>query len=164
MIRIAITGPESSGKTTLAKDLAMIPNASLVPEFARTYLEERGGHYQQEDLLPIAKGQLEGLEQANGEVVICDSDFLVIKIWSEVKYGSVDPEIRRLYEETHFDLLVLCTPEMPWEYDPLRENPNDRDTLFDLYTAELERAGKPFIKVKGNPGERLIAVRQTLNI
>ena len=83
MIKVAITGPESSGKTTLSEQLANHFNVEWVPEFARTYLIETGGAYTQEDLDFIAKGQFEEMEKVQDrELVFYDTDLTVIKIWS----------------------------------------------------------------------------------
>ena len=133
MIRIAITGPESSGKTTLCRSLSEHLNVSFVPEFARSYLEKTNGEYDYPDLNKIAMGQLERVKSSNSEVVISDSDFSVLEIWSQYKYGSVSAYIQELVKQDLFDLHILCTPDIPWEQDSLRENPDNRDQLFELY-------------------------------
>ena len=130
MIRIAVTGPESSGKTTLCESLASHFKVAYIPEFARTYLEKTKGNYQQADLDEIAKGQLKNILAATSSVVISDSDFSVMEVWSLYKYGNVSPLIAALVKENTFDLHSLCTPDIPWEEEPLRETPTTRDLLF----------------------------------
>lgn len=158
MMRIGITGPESSGKTTLAEDLARVLGGALVPEYAREYLELNGPGYQYSDLMKIAKEQMRLIEKAKGDFVICDTEFLVLKIWSEEKFGHVDPTIESYFKKDLFDLYVLCSPDIPWEFDPLRENPSDRDRLFEKYDLTLNLEAKNSIVVSGDREKRLSSV------
>ena len=110
MIKIALTGPECSGKTTLATKLAKELNALLLPEFARDFLSQKKS-YAFEDLDTIAAGQrqLELEAEQNGHsIIVCDTDLLVIKIWSEVKFGKVSPLVEHLYQTATYDLTFLC--------------------------------------------------------
>ena len=164
---IVITGPESSGKTTLASQLSAYWKTPLVPEIARDYLKEKGS-YQQHDLLKI--GMLQHKQEQDflshfPKKVICDTDLLVIMIWSEVKYGTCDPWIYKTFEncinqQTSSRYYYLCDPEIPWEADQLRENPHDRDELFDLYLQKLEEYDLCHSIVEGDQQERL---QQVLN-
>lgn len=158
MWRIAITGPESSGKTTLAKALAAHFGAPWVPEYAREYLEGLGRPYLEEDLLRIAEGQLAAERRIVGsasEYVFCDTDLLVIRIWSQEKFGRVDPRLGAIMREVNYHRTLLCRPDLPWEPDPLRENPHDRDRLFTLYEEALKASGRSYTTVHGDPMERL---------
>lgn len=156
--KIAITGPESSGKTTLAKMLAAHFETVWVPEFARFYLSNLHRPYIESDLLAIAKGQI-ALEQQKQslakEYLFSDTEMTVIKIWSEVKYKRCPAEIFALWEQQDYDLYILCTPDFVWEYDPLRENPDDRTLLFDLYQKALKVKKTNYIIVTGSPENRL---------
>jgi NadR type nicotinamide-nucleotide adenylyltransferase len=158
IMRIAITGPESTGKSWLAEQLAGRFRTVWVPEFARAYLEGKGGHYDYEDIVRIARGQ-KALEQkllpeAN-QYLFCDTDPLVTRVWSEVVYGKCDPWILKEIRENPYDVYLLCYPDLPWEPDPLRENPDDRDRLFELYKQTLEDEGLPYTVIKGAGNERL---------
>jgi NadR type nicotinamide-nucleotide adenylyltransferase len=155
MIKIAITGPESSGKTTLAKQLSEVFSAHYIPEFARQYLEENGLDYDQFDLDEIAEGQHDLVVNSQNLMNIVDSDYVVLKIWSEQKYGFASSLINELVSENHFDLHVLCAPDIPWENDPMRENPNDRHDLFEKYLNVLNAFKKDYIIVSGSEDERL---------
>tara|TARA_B100000795_G_scaffold251564_1_gene220503 strand:- start:773 stop:1282 length:510 start_codon:yes stop_codon:yes gene_type:complete len=155
MLRIAITGPESSGKTTLAKAISEHYNISFVPEFARTYLEKTEGKYMQLDLDNIAQGQLKNLISAEDSIVISDTDFSVLEIWSQYKYKNTSELINKLVQKELFDLHILCSPDIPWEADLLRENPNSRDLLFELYSESLKSYNKNFIVVNGSTKNRL---------
>ena len=156
MIRIAITGPESSGKTTLVNLLGEKLNSTVFPEYARTYLENLNRDYEENDLNEICKGHLAQFQcEKEHESVIVDTDFIVLKIWSEVRFGSVSETISTAVNSNHFDLHILCTPDIPWEYDPQREHPNQREELFQLYRTELISSKKNFIEVSGTLDERL---------
>ena len=158
MQRIAITGPESSGKTTLARALAAHFGVPWVPEFAREYLEGLDRPYVEDDLLRIAEGQLEAEQRiASGRpaMLVCDTDLLVVRIWSQEKFGRVDPRLEELVDGTEYHRTLLCRPDLPWEPDPLRENPHDRDRLFGLYEQELNALGRTYAVIQGERTERL---------
>jgi NadR type nicotinamide-nucleotide adenylyltransferase len=156
--RIAITGPESTGKSNLAKSLALHYHAHLVPEFAREYLDKINREYQERDLLSIAKGQFETEEkiskQAN-EYLFIDTDFLVMKIWSLHKYGKCDPWIINKFENHQYDLYLLCDVDIPWQPDPQREHPDIRQYLFDWYLKELSSANLNYKIVSGTGETRV---------
>ncbi|MFT4817430.1 MAG: nicotinamide riboside kinase [Pseudohongiellaceae bacterium] len=159
---LVVTGPESSGKTTLATQLADYWKTPLVAEASRDYLKGRDS-YQQHDLLEIAKQQHKQeqivLSPLPGRMV-CDTDLLVIMIWSEVKYQHCDPWITSTFEnsinqQTSSRYYFLCDSNIPWQADPLRENPHNRDELFDLYLQKLKEYELDYRIVKGEPQERL---------
>lgn len=151
--RIAIVGPECTGKTDLARFLANHYQTQWVPEFAREYLEQLNRAYTQEDLVAIAKGQLEledKLAEQAKDFLFCDTNLIVIKIWSEFKYSSCDPEILTLLRERKYDLHILTDVDLPWEDDPLREHPHKRQELFELYEAELKNNNINFVRIQGD--------------
>lgn len=155
MIRVAITGPESSGKTSLAEALSIFYKTPYIPEFARDYLNAKNGVYDYEDLSIIAQGQFDSFSKVktNQSILLSDTELLVLKIWSEVKYGKVDSLIEQLLSQQQFDLYLLCRPDIPWEYDPLREHPESRKELFDVYHNELIKLKLPFIIIEGKEKE-----------
>jgi NadR type nicotinamide-nucleotide adenylyltransferase len=158
LIRIAITGPESTGKSQLSRDLAERYNTVWVPEYAREYLEKLGRPYAESDLLKIAEGQMANekrLEKHAGRFLFCDTELLVIKIWSDVKYGRCDPWILKKLSEQRYHLYLLCNTDTPWEYDPLREHPLMREKLFLLYHREMQLRSWPFRIVTGLGSDRL---------
>lgn len=157
VIRIAIVGPECTGKTDLARFLATHYKTQWVPEFARAYIEGLDREYNQADLIQIAKGQLaleDTLAASANQFLFCDTNLVVIKIWSEFKYGTCDPEILNLLRARKYDLHVLTDVDLPWEDDPLREHPDKRQELFDLYEAELINSKTRFIKINGDYTDR----------
>jgi len=150
MKKITLTGPESSGKTTIAQRLAMDFNAPLVPEYARTYLNQLNRPYQQSDLWEIAQAQLLAEKKAaetEAHYLFCDTDLWTILIWSEEKYGTVDPRISNALVQQKTDLYLLLQPTLPWTYDPQRENPNDRDRLFQRYRNKLRTYQQPYLEI-----------------
>lgn len=158
ILRIAVVGPESSGKSTLCSLLAERLEAPRVDEFARAYLGRLGRPYVEGDLLHIARGQCAWEDAAAlraRRLIVCDTDMITIRIWSEEKFGHCDRALERLARERHYDLRLLCMPDIPWEADPLRENPHDRDRLFDAYLAALRELAKPFVVVGGGREKRL---------
>lgn len=150
--KIAITGPESTGKSEISKVLAMHYNTVWAPEFAREYLENRSGKYEQDDLLAIARGQLqkerEILPRAKG-FYFADTEMTVLKIWSEVRYGSCDPQILQLQKDQQYDLYLLMDIDLPWNYDPLREHPHFRKELFEMYLQGMKRMNYTFEIISG---------------
>jgi NadR type nicotinamide-nucleotide adenylyltransferase len=157
-MKVVVTGPESSGKSTLCKDLANHYKIAWVPEYSRTYLNQRQGKYEEADLVSIAKGQIEIEDKALAKVdklVLCDTSLEVLKIWSEWKYQHCDPFIAEQALLRAPDLFLLLTPDIPWEPDPLRENPTNRDELFVYYQESLSTYSSKVVEISGDKGERL---------
>ena len=153
MLKIIVTGPESSGKTTLCKALSEHYNLPFTKEFAREYLTDLGKNYLQEDLLEIAKGQLENeqLINNNQQISLHDTDLITLKIWSDYKYGNCNNWILEQIEKQKVEnrFYLLCKPDLKWDYDPLRENPTNRNELLEIYKQELENLGHKFLIIKG---------------
>jgi NadR type nicotinamide-nucleotide adenylyltransferase len=156
--KIAITGPESSGKSWLAEKLAAHYKSHWVPEYAREYLEKNGLKYSIDGLEEIAKGQVISMIQAeikNQEMLFFDTELVVIKIWSEVVFNKYPIYIEEMLAKQKIDLYLLCYPDIPWEFHPMRENPDNRDYLFELYEMELKNHRFNYRIVKGIGEERL---------
>ena len=157
MIRISVTGPESTGKSWLAKHLAEHYQTQWVPEYARKYLKEINRPYDYNDILNIAQKQFESENQAEAttEFLFCDTDFCVTSIWCNVKYEKCHDWITAKLEQNTYSLYLLCDIDLPWQYDPLREHPHERQYLFDLYLNELNNRMFPFAVVRGTGPDRL---------
>ncbi|MES2603856.1 MAG: ATP-binding protein [Pseudomonadota bacterium] len=160
------TGAESSGKTTLATQLADVLQAPLVSEASRDYLNalysrQPGYQYREEELLAIARLQHEREQQAlkaSPPLIVCDTDLLVIIVWSEVKFGRVDPWITNTLLaslQQNPRSYFLCDPEIPWQADPLREHPQQRPMLFERYRAKLAQYQCRHAHVSGDEASRL---------
>jgi NadR type nicotinamide-nucleotide adenylyltransferase len=153
-----VTGPESTGKSWLAEHLAARYKTLWVPEYSPEYLRGLGRRYTYDDILAIARGQYrqeEKLAKKAEGLLFCDTDFLVNKIWAIDKFGRCHPWISSMAAGHIYHLYLLCNTDIPWEYAPLRENPHDRERLFDLYLHELRSAGLPYAIVSGNGPDRL---------
>jgi len=156
--RIAITGPESTGKSWLASSLAVHYNTVFVPEFARGYIDQLGRPYEYDDLLQIAKGQLSAeaeMEKQANDWMFCDTELIVIKIWSLHKYGKCHPLILEQIQKMQYDLYLLCDVDLPWQCDEQREHPHLRQYFFNWYRKELEDYGFSYSVVSGQGGGRL---------
>jgi len=156
--RVAIVGPESTGKTWLAKKLANHYNTKMVSEFAREYFNNKEYQYSPDELVDIAKGQLENEEVvamlSNG-ILFCDTESIVMKIWSKVVFDFVPDWIEKQVSEHVYDLYLLCYPDLEWEPDPLRSNPHNRQFIYNLFVKELEENNFNY-KVVKDIGDRRI--------
>jgi NadR type nicotinamide-nucleotide adenylyltransferase len=158
--RILILGPESTGKSTLAEKLAEHFAEPWVPEVARNYLEKLDRPYAYEDLLQIGKQQMQledELAMQAQHFLFCDTDLRVIQVWSQHRYGKVDPWVLEEIARRTYDLILLCAPDLPWQADPLREHPEleMRQQFFEIYQRLTEASGIPWILVSGDTDKRL---------
>ena len=162
IIKIALFGPESTGKTTLAKQLAAYYETEWVPEFARTYLQKKWEENQHicvaDDMLPIAYGQVllenEKLSLSK-KYLFCDTNLMVTKVFSEVYYGFCDPLLNEAALEHEYDLFFLTDIDVPWEKDDIRDKAEGRETVFSVFKQTLIDNKKPFITLSGNKESRL---------
>ncbi len=158
-IKIAVTGPESTGKSWLCRQLSAYYNADYVAEYAREYIGNLNREYSPEDILYIAREQFEmenrASEHISGGFLFCDTEALVTKIWSMHKFDQCHPWILNRLEESDYTLYLLCDVDIPWQPDPQREHPRLRSFFFNWYRKELEAYGLPFHVVKGKDQSRL---------
>lgn len=166
MNRVVITGPESCGKTTLLESVKHLPEVEITEEFARYYLDDLQRPYHYEDILSIAHGQI-ALEndalESNKKLIIQDTDLLTLKIWCEFKYKKCHSLIKKELSNRLPSVYILCYPDIPWEYDAQRENPNDRLALFKLYKQEIKKLKVDYIVLKGSKENRLNKVEQLIS-
>jgi nicotinamide riboside kinase len=157
MIRISITGPESTGKSWLTLQLAKHYQSNWVPEYARKYLEDIKRPYMYDDILVIAQNQFEEENSylGNTGLLFCDTDFCVTSIWCNVKYGKCHQWIKSKLEQNIYGLYLLCDIDLPWQYDPLREHPEMRAELLGMYKSLLEEHKFNYRLVTGTGEERL---------
>lgn len=156
-----VTGPESTGKSTLSLQLAQHFKTCVADEYAREYIGNLPRAYNQNDLLVIAKGQIENeknaIKNAKNSLVICDTDLHVIRVWSENAYHACGLWILQQIAERHYDFYILCDIDMPWQPDTQREHPEPemRRYFFNIYKDVVVQSGVPFVIVSGDENERL---------
>lgn len=166
-----IIGPESTGKSTLCQKLAAHYQTLWCPEFARDYLTEHGMNYAYDDLLTIAKGQVE-LEEKHvlkiegqakqheaHSLLFIDTDMYVMKVWCEYVFGKCHQFILDQVAMRRYDLYLLCNIDLPWAYDPLREYPDEgpRRELYQVYKDLLVNQATAWVEISGSYDERIIA-------
>jgi len=162
IIKIALFGPESTGKTTLAIQLAEHYKTAWAPEFARDYLQEKWEKSGQicdiNDMMPIAYGQTKlenkSISVAN-KFLFCDTNLLVTKVFSEVYYNFCDPLLEKAALKHEYDLFFLTNIDIPWEKDDLRDKPEGRESVFAVFKQTLIDNNKPFITLSGDKNLRL---------
>ena len=172
-IKVVLFGPESTGKTTLSRQLAKHYNTVWAPEFSRAYLQDKWDNERKicepKDILPIAIGQMKlenELAQKTNSVLICDTDLLETKVYSEAYYdGACDPILNTYALKNFYHLYFLTYIDTPWEDDDLRDKPNERERMFNAFESALKTYKKPYILLKGNKKERLeLAVKHIDNL
>lgn len=162
-IKVVLFGPESTGKTTLSKALARHYNSVWVPEYARAYLQDKWNNERKtcesNDLLPIAKGQMileNELAKKTNSVLICDTDLLETKVYSETYYSGIcDPLLEKYALKNTYNLYFLTYIDTPWEADDLRDKPEEREAMFNAFEAALIKYNKPYVLLKGDKKTRL---------
>ncbi len=153
-MKIAISGPESSGKTALALSLAMHYRTFYIPEFARAYLEKREGKYALNDLNEIISGHVNWWVCASANAPadglrFQDGDFSILRVWEEVRFKSCSLQLEEFRKAIGYDLVLLCKPDLPWEYDPLRESKDNREELFKRYAEVLDEWKQEYRVISG---------------
>ena len=154
---VSIVGPESSGKTSLAKALSLHYRVPWLPEYAREYLEGRPS-YSEEDLEEIAREQVRREAAIIGEnsgLVILDTDLVVIAIWWREVFGHIPTWVSQHLDSQSSRHYLLARPDLPWQADPLRVSPHDRERLFGLYRQLLHEKQFPIIEIAGQGESRV---------
>jgi HTH-type transcriptional repressor of NAD biosynthesis genes len=163
IVKVVLFGPESTGKTTLSKQLARYYNTVWAPEFARDYLQKKWNNERKtceaEDLIEIALGQMKlenKLAKKADKVLICDTDLLETKVYSEEYYGGfVDENLDKAAKKNQYDLYLLTYIDTPWEEDDLRDRPGLRLEMFTAFENALKRHNRNYILLKGDKETRL---------
>lgn len=155
MFKVGIIGPESTGKSTLARYLAKRYNGICVPEYAREYIEKLNRPYTIEDVEAIARHQIEQLQEIDSHLspltsnlYFFDTELIITKVWFEHKYGSCPAWLEQAIHDYPMDVYLLTYPDIEWKPDPVRENPDIRLELFDRYESEIQKLDIPYYIIK----------------
>ncbi len=151
IVKVVLFGPESTGKTTLASQLAYHYQTVWAPEYARRYLQKKWNNKRQvcehEDLMPIAIGQMKlenKLAKRADKILICDTDLLETKVYSEEYYdGIVDLGLEMASEHNEYDLYLLTYIDIPWKLDSIRDRPGEREEMFNAFENTLKKYNRP---------------------
>lgn len=171
LVKVVLFGPESTGKTTLSRQLARHYNTVWAPEFARDYLQEKWNNErkicEQEDILPIAEGQIQlenDLAKKADKLLICDTDLLETKVYSEEYYGGfVDPLLDEAAVANSYDIYFLTYIDTPWEEDDLRDRPEQRLEMFNAFENTLKKYNRPYVLLKGDKEMRFKKATEIIN-
>lgn len=151
---IVITGPESTGKTELAQDLADKFSAPWIPEYARKYIENLDRHYNYDDVVQIARYQISQEEEyrlkTGKGILIFDTWLIITKVWFDLVFGKCPEWVCDHIRSSEIDLFLVCNTDLPWIEDPVRENGGEkREQLFQLYCSEIRSFGFEYEIVNG---------------
>ena len=162
-IKIVLFGPESTGKSSLAKFLASHYKTYYVDEFARQYLQEKWDNYgkvcEKQDLIPIAVGQIKNeniLSKKAKRILFCDTDLLTTAVYSRLYFdGFCDAKLDKFSKYNYYDLYLLMDIDIEWVKDDLRDRPNERAELFSLFKKSLIENNKNYITISSNFKKRI---------
>ena len=163
MLKIVVVGPESTGKSTLCERLSDHFQTDWCREYARDFLLQHGTDYTYDDLLEVAKGQLQTedtcidrLRTQGKSIAFIDTDMYVMKVWCEFVFGKCHPFILNEIIHRKYDGYLLCKPDLPWVKDELREYPDfkTRELLYHHYKDALVNQSTPWYEVCGDDPSR----------
>lgn len=166
LIRVAIVGPESTGKSTIASALASYFDTVCVPEFAREYCKDLNRNYTLEDEVNMFHGQL-ALEEAlatsaKNDLLICDTMVLTVKIWCDHLFDATPESILEKIEDLSYDLYLLMDIDLPWEDDALRDFPDLREHFMQIWHQELQDINAHYQVISGLGDERFENARKAI--
>lgn len=129
-------------------------NAVLIPEYARSYVEQLGRPYTYRDVENIARHQIQQEGElsalAGNGIIVMDTWLILTKVWFDVVYGEVPVWIEEHIRSSRINLFLVCRPDLPWIADQVRENGGEmRDVLFKRYCDEIMHYGFNYEIVEG---------------
>ena len=157
IIKIAVVGPESTGKSTMSAYLAEHYNTVWVPEYARGYCEKLTEPPTWQDEINMFYGQLaleKELSPKANKILICDTTFITVKIWSDEIFGKSPQEVLEELPKHPYDLYLLLNIDLPWEDDPLRDFPHKREHFMEIWKKELDELNANYVLISGVGPER----------
>jgi NadR type nicotinamide-nucleotide adenylyltransferase len=152
IVKIAIVGGESTGKSTLSAYLAEHYHTVWVPEYAREYCEKLTEPPTWQDEINMFEGQLalenSLISQAN-RILICDTTFITVKIWSDHMFGQAPQQVIDELTRHHYDFYLLLNIDLPWQDDPLRDFPDKREHFMRVWHQELKALNATYALISG---------------
>jgi len=161
VIRVVLTGSESTGKTTLGRELAQRYGVALAPEFVRSFAEERGGVIRFEDHGPIARGQMQleddYIARTRGArpLALFDTDLLSTVVYCNHYFGRCPTWIEDAARERRPELYLLCEIDAPWVADGVRDRGEQREELQALFRGAVVASGAPYLSLHGDVAARM---------
>ena len=158
LIKIAIVGPESTGKSTISEQLADHYQTVWVPEYARGYCEKLTAPCTWQDEINMFRGQLEleeKMARSARRILICDTTFITVKIWSDYMFGSAPQEVLDKLAHHPYDLYLLMNIDLPWQEDPLRDFPDKREYFMEVWHTELKALNANYSLISGSDEDRI---------
>jgi NadR type nicotinamide-nucleotide adenylyltransferase len=157
---VVISGPESTGKTELARDLSEKFGTVYVPEYAREYIERLNRPYTYADVEQIAKHQAfeehHYKSKASNGLLLFDTWFIITKVWFDLVYGKCPEWIIPHIQSTQINLFLVCNTDLPWIPDPVRENGGEkREQLLQRYCSEIRSFGFKYEVINGTGKARV---------
>lgn len=159
LLKIAVVGPESTGKSTMAQHLSKVLDSSYVPEYARYYCKNLQNQYSLQDETNMFYGQV-ALEEAissqtKNNILICDTTIMTVKIWCDHLFGHTPYEVTSEITQRRYDLYLLMDIDLPWENDPLRDFPEEREHFMKIWKKELDALNAKYTIISGLNDQRL---------
>lgn len=165
-LRIAVTGPESTGKSVMADYLAEKFKGIFIPEYAREYVDTINRPYNYDDLLLIAREQIRQYQelQQSADVVFFDTWLIITKVWFDWVYGKVPDFVEENIRSCPIDLFLLLQPDIPWVADPARENGGEsRQRLLERYRQELDYYHFKYVEIDGIGDQRYVNAEKEIS-
>jgi NadR type nicotinamide-nucleotide adenylyltransferase len=166
IIKIAVVGPESTGKSTMSAYLASHYHTIWIPEYARGYCEKLTEAPTWQDEINMFHGQLaleaELLPKAN-KLLICDTTFITVKIWSDQIFGKSPQEVVDELPKHPYDLYLLLDIDLPWQDDPLRDFPHMREHFMNVWHKELQALNARYVLISGTREDRYISAVEAID-
>ena len=166
LFRVCVTGPESTGKTTLAEQVALFVGTEWVPEASRIYAERVARDLSVADVEPIAREHIARADAAaervaarKGTALVLDTDLLSTVVYAQHYYAFDSPWLDGEERARRADLYLLCDVDVPWVPDGIRDRPAHRDAMFAMFRDAVAERRVQFVVLRGDWDARWKAAR-----
>jgi NadR type nicotinamide-nucleotide adenylyltransferase len=157
-LTVCLIGPECTGKTTLARQLAAHFGVPWVPEFVREYAERVRRPLTVDDVEPIAMGELGLLDAASSDgLLFLDTDLVSTMVYSRHYYGGCPEWIVAEAVVRRADLYLLTGIDVPWSGDDVRDSADAREVLHRAFASALDAIEARVVEISGPAESRFAA-------